>query len=371
MSRTARGAAAFLALALLTAGCSGQTSDEADRGDDTDSAEPDPSATPSAEPTQSAAGAKACLLLTSGGFDDRVLSDAASNGLERAADELGIKTVVVTAEPDADLAVELDALVEQGCDVVTTVSYLLGDATWAAARKHPDVDFSIVDVSYDRPPENLKGLLFDAAAPSFLAGYLAAGVTESGVIGTFGGAQIPGVTAYMDGFHAGVEEYNDDNGTEVELLGWDREAQEGIFLNDFVSRTEGQSIAAELITQGADIIFPVAEAAGIGALRAVRDAGVRAVWAETDGCVSVESYCDVLLTSAVKGIDVAVLESIRDSTSGTFDNRPYVGTMANDGVGLAPYQQQQGAVPTELDERIDELEQQLASGDLEIDLDLE
>ena len=355
---------------MLTAGCSGQSSDD-DRGDGTRSTEPSASATPSAEPTRSEADAKACLLITAGGSDERALSDASSDGLERAADELGVKTAVVTAPVDAVLARELDDLVEQGCDVVTTVSYLHGDATWAAARKHPDVDFSIVDYSYDRPPDNLKGLLFDAVAPSFLAGYLAAGVTETGVIGTFGGAQIPGVTAYMDGFHAGVEQYNDDNGTDVELLGWDREIQEGVFTNDFVSRTEGESIATEMIDQGADIIFPVAESAGIGALRAARDAGARAVWAETDGCVSVEAYCDVLLTSAVKGIDVAVLESIRDSVSGTFDNRTYLGTLANGGAGLAPYHLQQDAVPAELDARIDELETELVSGELEIDLEVD
>jgi basic membrane protein A len=356
---------------VLAAGCSGQPSDETDRADDTGRAEPTPSATPSSVPTQTVAGAKACLLLISGGFDDRVLSRSASNGLDRAGEELGLKTAVVTADETADPAGDLDSLVEQGCDVVTTVSYLLGDATWSAARKHPDVDFSIVDFSYDRPPENLKGMLFDAAAPAFLAGYLAAGVTETGVIGTFGGAQIPGVTVYMDGFDAGVAQYNDDNGTEIDLLGWDRETQEGTFLNDFVSRPQGQSVAAEMITQGADIIFPVAEAAGLGALRAVRDAGVRAVWAETDGCASVAAYCDVMLTSAVKAIDVAVLDSIRDSVTGDFDNRPYLGTLANGGVGLAPYHQQQDAVPDELDARIDELEQQLVSGDLEIEFEVE
>lgn len=360
MSRAARAAAAFVAAAALTlAGCT-----DPDPSGTTDGT-PTPSTSPSSSPTRAEPGFKACLLRISGGFEDRAFSQAASDGLERAADELGIKTLVVDADATSEYTDDLNALVARGCDVVTTVSYLLGDATTTAARKHPDVDFSIVDFSYDRPPENLRGLLFDSASPSFLAGYLAAGVTETGIVGTFGGAQIPGVTVYMDGFHAGVERYNDDNGAEVELLGWDREAQRGTFTNDFDNPTKGQSVAAEMITQGADVIFPVAEATGLGALQAVQRAGVRAIWPDTDGCVSSPRYCDVLLTSVLKAMDVAVFDSISDSVAGTFDNRTYLGTLENDGVGLASYSQD--AVPAELEDQVGELEQQMVDGELEVE----
>ena len=171
----------------------------------------------------------------------------------------------------------------------------------------------------------------------------------------------------MDGFHAGVERYNEDNGTEIQLLGWDRETQKGTFTNDFESRTKGQSVAAEMITQGADIIFPVAGAAGLGALQAVRDAGVRAIWADTDGCVSAAKFCDVLLTSVMKSMDVAVFDSIRDSVEGAFDKDTYVGTLENGGVRLASYHEQQASVPADLDDQINELKQQIVDGELEVD----
>jgi basic membrane protein A len=328
--------------------------------------EPD-SASPSSPPTQRQADLKACLLRISGGFEDKAFSQAASDGLDRAASELGVKTLAVDADAEADYGNDLDALVERGCDDITTVTYLVGDATRAAARKNPEVDFSIVDFAHDRPPENLKGLLFDSASPAFLAGYLAAGVSETGVVGTFGGAQIPSVTVYMDGFHAGVDRYNEDNGTDVQLLGWDRETQKGTFTNDFGSRTKGRSVAAEMITQGADIIFPVAGAAGLGALQAVEDADVRAIWSDTDGCVSAVRYCDVLLTSVVKGMDAAVFDSIKASVEGSFDNSTYVGTLENGGVGLASYHEQHDAVPADLDDQLQELEQQIIDGELEVD----
>lgn len=364
MSRTARAAAALTSVvALAASGCTGPAEDDTTRG------APDPSATPtsSSPPHRPRPDLKACLLRITNGFEDRAFSQAANVGLDRAATELGIETLAVDAGVEADYRDDLDALARRGCDAVTTVSYVLGDATRAAARNHPELDFSIVDFAFDQSPENLRGLLFDSAAPAFLAGYLAAGVSETDVVGTFGGAQLPSVTVFMDGFQAGVERYNDDNGTEVQLLGWDRETQKGTFTNDFESRTKGQSVAAELITQGADIVFPVAGAAGLGALQAVQDAGVRAIWAGTDGCVSAADYCDVLLTSVMKGMDVAVFESIKDSVEGSFDNSVFLGTLENGGVGLAPYHEQQDAVPADLDDEVRELEQQIIDGELEVE----
>jgi basic membrane protein A and related proteins len=360
VGRTARAAAALTCVgALALAAC-------------TDAEEP-PQATPSASATPSSTPAEpdpdftACLLRATGDFEDEAFGEAAGDGLARAATELGIRTVAVEAALGTEYAQELAALVDRGCDVTTTVRYLLADATRAAARRNPGAEFAMVDFAFDSGPGNLKGLLFDAEAPAFLAGYLAAGVSETGTVGTFGGAQIPSVTVYMDGFQAGIERYNDDNGTEVQLLGWDREEQKGTFINDFASRAKAQSVATERITQGADVVLPVAGAAGLGALRAVDDAGARAIWPDTDGCVSAPVFCDVILTSVLKRVDVAVFESIRSSVEGGFDDTTYVGTLANGGVGLASYHQQQDAVPEELDAELDELEQELVEGELEIE----
>ena len=92
-----------------------------------------------------------------------------------------------------------------------------------------------------------------------------------------------------------------------------------------------------MIQQGADVIFPVAGPAGLGGLQAAQDNDVWAIWVDTDGCVSAAEYCDSLLTSVVKGMDVAVEQAIKDSADGNFTNEPYVGTLENGGVDLAPY----------------------------------
>ncbi len=363
MKRTARSAAALMAVAALTlAGCGNRDSGDSASGDTS----PSPSTTESSSAPQSNPDFKACMVSDSGGFNDKSFNQTSHDGLVKAKTDLGIQTGEVESNSPSEFADNIDALVKQDCNIITTVGFLLGDATLAAAKKNPKIDFDIVDYAYDKAPKNLKGLTFNTQEPSYLAGYLAAGTTESGIVGTFGGAQIPSVTAFMDGFQAGIEKYNEDNGSDVQLIGWDKETQKGTFTNDFESKTKGQSAASEMITQGADIIFPVAGPAGLGALQAVQDADVKAIWVDTDGCVSAAEYCDVLLTSVMKGMEVAVEQGIKDSLDGTFNNELYVGTLENGGVSLAPYHDQESAVPAELDAKIQDLKQQIIDGDLKV-----
>jgi basic membrane protein A len=257
-------------------------------------------------------------------------------------------------------------MLQANCNQITTVGFLLGDATEAAAKKNPDVDFSIVDFGYAKPPANLKGLTFNTSEPSYLAGYLAAGMSKSGIVGTFGGLPIPTVTIFMTGFVQGVEKYNEDNGADVKVVGWNPKTEKGSFTEDFEDKTKGQTIGSNMIQQGADVIFPVAGPAGLGGLQAAQDNDALAVWVDTDGCVSAAEYCDVLLTSVVKAMDVGVEQGIKDSVDGKFSNEPYVGTLENGGVSLAPYHEFDSEIPQELKDKVEELKQQIISGEIKV-----
>jgi basic membrane protein A len=312
---------------------------------------------------------KACMVSDSGGFDDKSFNQTSRKGLSDAADELGVQEATVESQSDTEYADNIQSLVDQDCNQITTVGFLLGDATRAAAEANPDIDFAIVDFAFTdaktfepNPPENAKGLTFNTAEPSYLAGYLAAGTSETGTVGTFGGLNIPTVTIFMDGFLQGVEKYNEDNGTDVQVIGWD--GKDGKFTEDFESQAKGQQVAEQMIQQGADIIFPVAGPAGLGGLQAAQDAGAQAIWVDTDGCESAAEYCDILLTSVIKGMDVAVSEAIKESVDGEFTNELYVGTLENDGVGLADYGD---GVDEELASQVDDLKQQIIDGELTVE----
>ena len=358
MKKTARTATIVGIAALVLAGCGSRPSDNADSGST-------PSSSPSSSaPAESHPDFKACEVSDSGGFDDKSFNQTSLKGLTDAKADLGVQTAQVESNSDSEYADNINALVKQGCNSITTVGFLLGDATEAAAKANPKIDFSIVDFGYEKPAKNLKGLTFNTAEPSFLAGYLAAAESKSGIVGTFGGLNIPTVSIFMEGFRQGIEKYNTDNNKNVKLLGWN--GKDGSFLNTFDDKSKGQSVAEGMIQQGADIIFPVAGPAGLGGLQAAKDKGVHAIWVDTDGCVSAAEYCDVLLTSVMKGMDVAVETAIKDAVDGTFNNKVYVGTLANNGVGLAPYHDADSTIDQSVKDKIDQLKQQIIDGSLKV-----
>ena len=133
-----------------------------------------------------------------------------------------------------------------------------------------DVDFFDTDAEEDISYDNVEELNFATDQAAFLAGYLAAGSTETGKVGTFGGINIPTVTIFMDGFLAGVNQYNADNGTEVEVLGWD--GSDGLFTGDFEDQDKGKQTTKSLIDEGADIVMPVAGPVGLGSVEAANEA---------------------------------------------------------------------------------------------------
>src|SRR5699024_9998956 len=156
-----------------------------------------------------------------------------------------------------------------------------------------------------------------------------------GTVATFGGMQIPSVSIFMDGFVDGVAKYNEDNGTEVSALGWDKESQDGSFSGDFSDQGQGQALTNEFIAQGADIVMPVAGPVGLGAAAAAEQAGdVWVVGVDSDWTASTD-YGDIVMASVVKEIGAGVFETIELDLAGEFVGEPYVGDLANGGVSLA------------------------------------
>src|SRR5690554_3780437 len=133
------------------------------------------------------------MVSDSGGFDDQSFNQSGKEGLDAIAEELGIETTEVESQSDADYATNVGNLVTQGCDLTIGVGFLLEDAIQQAAEQNPDSNFALIDSGFSdenfAPVEidNAKPLLFNTAEASFLAGYLAAGVSESGTVATFGG----------------------------------------------------------------------------------------------------------------------------------------------------------------------------------------
>ena len=309
-----------------------------------------------------------CMVTDSGGVDDRSFNEAADRGLTRAVDELGIEKNVVESNAETDYTPNVDQLVQQECDLIIGVGFLLAGAVGEAATANPEETFALIDSTLDAPADNVKPLLFNTAEAAFLGGYLAAGMSETGTVATFGGIPIPPVTIFMDGFVDGVAYYNEQKGTDVQVLGWDKEAQEGTFTGDFQNEAAGQTATENFISQGADIILPVAGPVGKGAAAAAEESGTaRLIWVDSDGYESVEQYKALIISSVLKNIDAAVFATTQETIDGAFTNEPYVGTLENGGVGLAPFHDFEDEVGDELAGELTTLQESIIAGDVVVE----
>jgi basic membrane protein A and related proteins len=354
-----RGLGMVLAFMLVAASC-GEDKDEGDE------------ATGSEEPATT--DFTACQVTDEGGVDDRSFNQTAYEGLQEAADELGFEPVVLESSAESDYQPNVDTLVEQDCDLIVTVGFALGAATATAAEANTDQNFAIVDYDYSTEAgdsadeyDNINELTFSTDEAAFLAGYVAAATTESGIVGTYGGRPFPTVTIFMKGFEAGIDHFNEENDEDVQLIGWSTEEDDGLFTGDFEDQSKGRTTTDQLLDEGADIIMPVAGPVGLGSVEAVRARGNEAklIWVDTDGCVSDEADCDLFLTSVMKNMDVAVRDATLAAADGKFKSGLYVGTLENDGVALAPFHEFDSDIPDDLKETIEDLKQQIIDGDLE------
>jgi basic membrane protein A len=169
-----------------------------------------------------------------------------------------------------------------------------------------------------------------------------------------------------------VQYYNQKHGTHVAVLGWDEQTQKGSFTGDFTNQTKGQQLTASFISEGADIIFPVAGNVGLGAAKAVQQADqaaggdkVNLFWVDTDGCVSAQQYSQYFITSVTKGIVSAVSTAVLAAAKGTFAGGTYVGTLSNGGAVLSPYHDFASKVPAALQNELKQVQAGIESGSIQ------
>lgn len=301
-----------------------------------DGSSTDTTAAPVSDTTEAVAPAGlACQVTDVGGVDDKGFNQISYEGLLQAESELGVAIDLLESQTDADYAPNLQSFVDKGCDIIITVGFLLADATKVAAEANPDVHFAIVDSNSSAP--NVQGLTFATDQPSFMAGYLAAATSKSGIVATFGGINIPPVTVFMQGFVKGVEYYNAQMGASVKALGWDPVKQDGTFAGNFNNLDDGKNIAKSFADEGADVIFPVAGPVGLGSSAYAMESGgkVKIIGVDVDMSVSNPDHAEVYIGSVLKKIDAAVLAAVGSALNGEGGGTDYVGTLANGGVGVA------------------------------------
>ena len=307
------------------------------------------------------------MISDSGGFEDRSFNQSGWDGMKKAQDQLGVTIKSAESKDSTDYEPNLASMQANNCDLTFTVGFNLADATKAQATANPNSHYAIIDYTEDTLPSNLKPLVFKTSDAAFLAGYVSAAYSKTGVVGTFGGMQFPTVTIFMDGFVDGVAQYNKDFSKDVKVLGWDKETQTGSFTGDFENQSKGQATAQNMIENNADVIMPVAGPVGLGAAAAAKETGKAViVGVDADWFETAPDYKDIVLTSVIKEIGASVYDTIKATQSGSFSATPYIGTLANSGVAIAPYHNFDSQISQEVKDKVTQLTKDIIAGTIKV-----
>jgi basic membrane protein A len=323
------------------------------------------------------------IVTDTGGIDDKSFNALAWKGVQDATSQLGVGGKYLESKAQSDYQKNIQQFLSEKANLIVTVGFLMGVDTATAAKANPSVNFAIVDYTYpdcytgavegkdcgsSTNLTNVRGLAFQTDQAAFLAGYVAAGMTKTGKVGTFGGINIPTVTIFEKGFEAGIKYYNTKNNTKVQLLGWSTAKNDGLFTQNFTSTDDGKKFATTLQQEGADIILPVAGGVGLGsAAYCMSSKTCLIIGVDTDWFVSAPEYQSIELTSVQKKVNAAVFSTISDTKAGKFTGGTVTYALKDGGVDLAPFHNFDSQVPAALVAAVAQAKADLISGAITVD----
>jgi len=303
------------------------------------------------------------------GIDDKSFNQSAWKGLQEYGKENNLKKGkngydYLNSQSDSDYATNLNTLTHQGFNLVYGISYLMQDDIDKIAKQQPKAQFAIVDSEVKEP--NVASILFKENEGAFLAGVAAGMTTKSNKIGFIGGIESAVIERFESGFVAGVKASNPKATVDIQ------------YAASFGDASKGQAIASRMYSTGDDVVFSAAGATGNGLFKEARDRkakdpskGIWAIGVDSDqsdmGVVTAGGKkTNIVITSAMKRVDNAILDLTTKAKSGEFPGGKTVTYgLADDGVGLAPINPD---VPNKaaIDKAVADWTSKIKSGDLKV-----
>jgi len=299
-------------------------------------------------------GFRVGLVTDVGEVDDKSFNQSAWEGAQEGAAAAGGTADFIETQDAKDYQANIAEFADQGYDVIVTVGFALGEATAAAAAEYPDINFIGVDQFQPEAIDNVAGLIFPEDQAGFLAGALAANVSESGTLAAVLGTDlVPPVVAFKVGFESGAQWVNPD----ISVIST---YHPGGLDVAFTDPEWGASTAAQAIDQGADVIFGAGGKTGNGALIEVANHdGLYCIGVDTDQWETVPEAHSCLITSAMKLITPGVASLIGQANASTFPGGNAIGD-----VGLAGFHDFDDMVGDDIVSQLDEARAGLADGSI-------
>ena len=293
---------------------------------------------------------KIAMVTDVAGVNDQSFNQSAWEDLERAEKELGVEVSYRESNQESDYMTNIESLVDEDTDLIVGVGMKLASAVEESAKLYPEQKFVIVEEDLGVEFKNVQSVLFNAQEAAYLVGLVAGKTTKTNDIGFIGGMQIPVIETFQYGFMAGVKAANKDANIQVQ------------YANSFTDQAKGKAIANQMYSNGADIIFIAGGDVGTGAIEAAKEKGKYAIGVDRD-----QNYLapDNVITSAMKNIDVAVLELLSKVVDGSYKGgEVIINTLAMNGVGIAPTSNKN--VPPDVLEYVAKEAEKVKSGEVKV-----
>jgi basic membrane protein A len=275
--------------------------------------------------------------------------------LLRAEDELDVDGTLYTAVDDGDYENQAGQCASDGNSLCIGVGFFFIDPMINAAKANPGTNFAVLDTVVEDPPLNFRSIGFSEEESGYLAGTLAGMMTASHTIGAVGGIPVPAVVNFVEGYRNAAQCLDPD---ALVLI---------TYADSFADPEQGADIAEAQMDQGADLIFAAAGGTGVGALKYATQHGAFAIGVDVDEYLSTfeegeVSGANLLLTSAMKRLDNGVYFTISDMIQGGFTSGHVRYSLADGGVGLAPYHETEALVTQQMRGVLERVERGLMAG---------
>jgi len=324
----------------------------------------------------SAAPLSGCEVTANPPLNDRAFNQAVYDGLTDASTKWGVLVRDEVSSNRSQWHRNVADLIKQRCGLIVTIGTVVASDTVAEAKTNPGQRFASTDAADVRGSANLMSIQFKPDQAAFLAGYLAAGLTKTGKVGTFGGLKIATVTPFMDGFWAGVQHYNEVHGTHVRVLGWNPKTQNGLFVSNdptdfgaFGRTGVASGLTESLVGAGADVVFPVDGPGGeTGSCDAAqRTSGMLLIGVDTDQHYATPDCESRWVTSVMKLYRRMVYLAMGQIYHRSFKGGMLWGTLQNGGVGLAPFYGLTRRIPLRLQRELEQVKQDVVRRSVSVD----
>ena len=264
------------------------------------------------------------MITDTGGVNDESFNQSTWEGLQKAEKKFGsdkVKVKYLESTKDADYVPNIETFVEEDLDLIIGVGYKMAGAIEEASKNYPDVQFAIIDHSYEKQPENVTSLIYEDNTAAYLAGLVAAKKTETNKVAFIGGIKSATLDKFEYGFRAGVKAANPNCELTVR------------YLNSFSDSALAKSVANQMHKDGVDVIYTAAGAAGTGAIEAAKENNKMAIGVDVDQSPLAP---DNIISSTMKNVNVSIVNLVGEILEDNYQGgQVIVNTLASGGVGLS------------------------------------